>query len=1080
MRNNKRLFLRGSLCIAAALAVTPSVQIEAAQYTDNIEVVDQAKVNVKGIVFDEEGYPVPGANVLIKGSSTGTITNIEGRFSLMTKVGETLSVSFVGYKKQEILITPNKKRYTIHLAPETELLDEVIVTGYQTISKERAAGSFSILRQDDMKDKLQTNILSRMEGMVAGMKGGGGSGPIEIRGISTLSGNKSPLYVVDGIPYEGNLNSINPAEIVNITVLKDASAASIYGARSANGVIVITTRSGEVGKPKVRYNGTIRFQPLPDRDYMNLMSSSELVDLQKELFQYSHNPWNPKDRRFMNEVYEVLYRNDLGMITDEEMEKELNVYRNRDRFDQIRNEFVRRSATTHQHNFSISGGTKSYKYALSANFEQQLPHEKIQKNNKYGFNWKNQFDFFKWLSVDATVLHSSSESDGDSGFSGYSALYGGPSYRVLREEDGSPSQWYVTGKSQLEIDRLNSLGLQDETYRPVEAMRTAHRNSNSRYWNINVGAKFKIIDGLSFDVRYQTELSNSYNKNYKTKDHIEVKKMINDATSIDKETGKVTHYIPKGGQLSENWSRRNSYTLRAQLNFNREFEKRHAVQVIAGAERRKVVSNGSSMTKYGYDDSSLSWKSIDELYLSSWAPDRKTEAIWGSFTLRGRDSFSYSDDRYVSFYGNASYTLDRRLNLTGSVRMDQSNLFGTDPKYQYKPLWSVGTKYLVLEDWKCIDMLSARITYGLNGNVAKNVGPYMIVEDDGTNFYTNEYQSEITSAPNNSLRWEKTKQFNVGVDFSMFRNRLSATVEFYNKATSDLLGYRMTDATIGWPKLMLNYGAMINRGVELTVRGDIIRTKDFGWNSSFMFSYNKNKLTKLDISGNSASYWYYGPKERVGYPLGSVFAVRYAGLDENGNPTAYKADGTIINSQNDLEADDLKYMGTVHAPYSASFTNNFRYKNFDLSLMFVYYGGNVMTDVASSFVFNRYPVMNYASNMDRDRLNFWRKPGDEKDPDMNPAFQYKNGKTCEHLWTYADKHIEKGDYIKLRDITVGYTFPKEWLRKAFVQRLRLSLQIQNSFYWAANKRNLDPEVASRYSRGKHIPATYTLGVALDF
>lgn len=1082
MRNNNSLLIRSSFCIAAAaLTAIPSVSMEAARLDTSVEISNQSKISVKGVVFDEEGYPVPGANVIVAGSNTGTITDIEGKFSLMVEPGNTLMVSFVGYKTQEISIAAGKTNYEIHLKGEYEILDEVVVTGYQTISKERAAGSFSILRQEVLQNKLQTDILSRMEGMVAGMKGGGGSGPIEIRGISTLSGNKSPLYVVDGIPYEGSLEAINPAEITNITVLKDASAASIYGARSANGVIVITTRNGEMGKPKIRYNASVKFEPLPDRDYMNLMSSAELVDLQKELFEYFHNSWNPNDRRYMNEVYDLLYRHEAGLLNDEELEQKLDVYRNRDRFDQIRDEFIRRSNTVHQHNLSISGGASIYKYALSANFQQNLPHEKSQKTNKYGFNWKNQFDFFKWMSVDASIIHSSSGSDYDNGFSGYSALYGGPSYRTIREADGTPSQWYVKGKSQLEIDRLNSLGLQDETYRPAEAMNTAHNNSRNYYWNINVGAKFKIIKGLSFDIRYQTEISNAYNKNYKTKNHIDVKSMINDATSIDKATGTVTNYIPVGGQLYEKWGRQNSYTLRAQLNFNHEFTNKHTVQVITGAERRKVVNQSSTLNKYGYDDNSLSWKSIDELYLSSNDKDRKTESIWGNFTLtNNKDAFSYRDDRYVSFYGNASYTYNRRLNFTGSIRIDQSNLFGTDPKYQYKPLWSVGAKYLVLENWKIIDFLSVRMTYGLNGNVAKNVGPYMIVKDHGNNYYTNEYQSYIQSAPNKSLRWEKTKQFNIGIDFAMFKNRLDGTVEFYNKATSDLLGDRMTDATFGWSNLTLNYGAMVNRGVEFTLRSDIIQTKDFNWDATFMFSYNKNKLTKLDVSGNSANYWYNSPREKVNYPIGSVFAIRYAGLDEEGNPMAYKADGTIIKSQNDLEAKDLKYMGSIHAPYSASLTNNLQYKNFDLSFMFVYYGGNVMTDVASSFIFNRYPILNYASNMDRDRLNFWRKPGDEKDPDMNPAFQYRNNKTCENLWTYSDKHIEKGDYIKLRDITVGYTFPKEWLRKAYIQRLRLSLQIQNSFYWAANKKNLDPEVASASSRGKHIPATYTLGVAVDF
>ncbi len=1082
MRNSNSLFIRSGFYMAvAALTVMPSVQMAAANPVDGIEVINQSKITVKGVVFDEEGYPVPGANIIVKGSTVGTITDIEGNFSIIAEAGQSLSVSFVGYEKQEVLIVAGKTNYTIHLNTESEVLSEVVVTGYQTISKERAAGSFSILRQDDMQDKMQTNILDRMEGMVAGMKTNP-NGSLEIRGISTLVGNTKPLYVVDGIPYEGDIQAINPSEIVNITVLKDASAASIYGARSANGVIVITTRNGEVGKPKVRYNGTIKFEPLPDRGYMNLTSSKELVDLQKELFGYFHNTWDESSPNFMNEVYDLMYRNEAGLINDAELEKQLDVYRYRERYHQILDEFVRRSNTTHQHNLSISGGSDIYKYALSANYQQQLPHEKEKKMDKYGFSLKNQFDFFKWLTVDVNILNSTNGSDYDNGFSGYGMLYSGSSYRMLREADGSPTQWYSTGKNQAEIDRLNSLGLRDETYYPVTSMNTAHKYEKNSYWNINVGAKFKIAKGLSFDIRYQTEKTNGYNKQYYTKNYYKVNQMINDATVIDKKTGKVTHYVPEGGQMKETWARDNSYTLRAQLNFNREFSSKHAVQMIAGAERRKVVNQFTMLHKYGYDDNSLSWKAIDELTLSSNI--RGTESVFGSFSFAnsklGDDTFSYVDNRYVSFYGNASYTYNHRLNFTGSIRIDQSNLFGTDSKYQYKPLWSLGAKYVVLENLGFLDRLSARMTYGINGNVAKNVGPYMIVRDDGSNYYTNEYQAVISSAPNNSLRWEKTKLFNIGVDFNMFKNRLNGSIEFYNKATDDLLGDRLTDATSGWPKLMQNYGSMVNRGVELTLQGMVLSTKDFSWDASFMFSYNKNKLTKLDAAGTSANYWYSRDREKVGYPLGSIFAIRYAGLDEEGNPIAYKADGTIINSSRDLEAEDLKYVGTRHAPYSASLSNHFKYKNFDLSFMFVYYGGNVMRDVASSYMFTMYPVLNYTSAMDRDRLNFWREPGDEKDPDMNPAFQFRNGKTCADLWRYADKHIEKGDYIKLRDITVGYTFPKEWLRKAYIQSLRFSLQIQNSFYWAANKKHLDPEVATDSSRGQHLPATYTLGLAIDF
>ena len=393
MKTNKRQTLKNGLFLAlAACWGTVPMQAEVGKVMGSVALTEQqASQYIKGTVLDENNEPVVGANVVIKGTSNGTVTDVNGKFSLNVREGQTIVVSFIGYVSQEITVS-GKKQYTVDLEPESQLIDEVIVTGYQTISKERAAGSFSIVNQKDMEDKLQTNILDRMEGMVAGMKVNG-STP-EIRGISTLNANKTPLYVVDGIPYEGSLDAINPSDIVNVTVLKDASAASIYGAQSANGVIVITTRSGEQGKPKVRYNGSIKFEPLPDRDYMNLMSSAELVDLQKVLFNCYHNTYDPTSPSFTNEVYDLLYRNEAGELSDSELESQLDVYRNRDRYDQIKDEFVRRSNTTHQHNLSISGGSDIYKYALSANFQQNLPHAKEQKTNRYGFNFKNQFDFF--------------------------------------------------------------------------------------------------------------------------------------------------------------------------------------------------------------------------------------------------------------------------------------------------------------------------------------------------------------------------------------------------------------------------------------------------------------------------------------------------------------------------------------------------------------------------------------------------------------------------------------------------------------------------------------------------------------
>ena len=316
-----------------------------------------------------------------------------------------------------------------------------------------------------------------------------------------------------------------------------------------------------------------------------------------------------------------------------------------------------------------------------------------------------------------------------------------------------------------------------------------------------------------------------------------------------------------------------------------------------------------------------------------------TQSVSGNYYYydSASDSFSYVDRRYVSFYANASYAFDRRLTGTASVRIAQSNLFGMDPKYKYRPLWSAGAQYVALEDWNVIDRLALRATYGINGNTTTVASPYMIASvSSRPNSYTNETYAVISTPPNPNLRWEKTKVFNLAVDFSLFKHRLNGTLEFYNKKTSDLLGNRQTDPTTGWPSLLLNYGEMYNRGVELTLESRNFVGRDFSWTTNFTFSYNKNKLTRVEARGSSAMDYYYSLQNREGKPMNAMWVIRYAGLDEEGYPTAYKADGTIVKSYSELEPEDLKYAGTADPPYSAALQNRLSYKGFDLDFMFVY------------------------------------------------------------------------------------------------------------------------------------------------
>lgn len=1066
----------------------------------DFSVLDQMKnyisfIELRGKVLDEKGGPLPGATVQVKHTKKTAITNADGAFELHAVDDKAiLVVSYIGYKSKEVPANQGSPM-TITLEINPALLSEISVvsTGYQDIPKERAAGSFSVINADkDLSGKLQGNIMDRIEGMSAGLTSYkvGGVRKTQIRGISTISGETAPLYVLDGAPFEGDPQSINPADVESVTILKDATAASIYGARSANGVIVINTKRGKKGPLKISYNGTVKFTPLPDRSYANKMSSAELVDFQREMFNYRSGSYSAIDpRKAMNDVYKLFYEQREGHMTEAELQTALDVYRNNDRYDQVVNEFIRKTAIDQQHNLSLSGGSDFYTYNFSGNYMGSNPYDRVQSNNRIGFNFNNTLNLTKWLKLNIGVLGSKQKEDYDNGISGTGMLNAGKaSYFMLRDAQGNPVNW-LNSKSQFEINRLNGLRLQDENFAPVNEMNTKHLNNENNYLNINIGTNIKIIDGLSLNLLYQKERTDEYFKQYYNRNAYNVKTQINDATLI-KPDGTITNLIPVGGQLSEIRGDKNSHTLRAQVNFSKLFGK-HRLEMIGGAEQRKILSTGTNIYKYGYDDFNLSYKLINEAALA--VATLGTESINDRFQLtRLEKGFSSAENRFVSFYGNGSYTYDNKITASASIRMDQSNLFGTDPKYQYKPLWSAGLMYVISEnqnDW--LDRLTVRGTYGINGNISKLNGPYMITKDAGPNSNTNESQAYVQSPPNSGLRWEKTNVTNLAFDFSLLKNRFSGSVEFYNKSTSDLLGFQTTDPTIGWSSVMLNYGSMRNRGTDISLTSTNLTTNDFKWSTTLNFNYNKNVLTKLENEGKSVYSYLDRGQNRVGVPMNSIYSIRYKGLDEKGKPIALTKDGKEVKSTDQLTVSDLIHEGTATPPYAVSLANSMSYKNFDLFFMFIYYGGHVMRDVYSPFL-SKYAELNYTSNMDRNALNYWKKPGDESIPGIAPGFTSAASSVITNIWEAGNQGIQKADYIKLRDITLSYNLANEFLKRNHVQRLRLSLQVQNAWRWSANKQNLDPEVwlgttnssatnpLSPPTRGMLLPPTYTFGLSANF
>lgn len=1041
---------------------------------------------ITGVVVDEQGEALPSATITLKGTKLGVVTDVKGQFAIkIDKNVKTLVVSYVGMRTHEFAVLTEQNHYPIQLMPDNTSLNEVIVTGYQTISKERATGAFAVITPKSLKGKLQTDIGSRLEGQVAGLVQQGNA--LTIRGISTLNGETAPLVVVDGMPYEGALSSLNPSLIENVTVLKDATAASIYGARSANGVIVVTTKSGgKEGKTLVQYDGSMRLRPRPDVGYLNLVGSAELVKLQQLGFPYTVA--NVDSRYAMNPVYTLLNEHSLGNVTDQALSDGLAEYASRDNRQQLR-DFYSRVGVLHQHTLSISRGTDKHRYIASVDYLGDRGTSRHASDERIGFSLRNNSKFFDWLSADFAVSGSFTTNKADIGVGSYEEFYTTqPSYYMLRDAAGNPLS-IPREKSESELTRLTSIGLLDERYSPIlnEGKETSLTKSN--YYRIQLGLDFRLAKSLSLNLKYQTELGSAKRRDLYTYDSYTVRSMVNNAAQYDSATGTITYNVPEGGQLMELRSDNSAHTLRAQFNFMQDWGK-HYVTALAGAEARQVKVSATQTYYMGYDDNSLGYipHNAKDLYQLS-----NTESLSGSFSWNHSEynKLAANEDRYISLYANASYTYDQRYSLTGSIRMDQSNLFGTDPKYQYRPLWSIGAswhlskeKFMDKVEW--LDLLTLRLTYGIRGNVPKNAGPFLTLYAPTYNNYVQAMGSQIKNPPNRSLRWEKTETSNIGLDFHALGQRLWGSVDYYYKYTTDLLANRNADPTLGHSQLMLNYGRMSNKGIELTLGASIDLGK-LKWSPSLTYSYNKNKLLNVEESSVEVLSRSQGNASVEGYPMGALFSYRYAGLRESdGLPLFYTSQGKANESDPDRKVrnitavDDLVYSGTTVAPHAASLTNRLSLGAFDLSFMFVYYGGHVMRGVAAPWGSGT-----FEANPPYEGINPWLKAGDELDPTRTPGFVKADLDPVRHIhpWAAADVNTFKADYIKLRDLSLTYSLPQTISRKLGIQACNLTLQVQNIWTWTANDKGYDPEAMTTYAYGwglRQLPSatSYTLGLSL--
>ncbi|WP_310146846.1 SusC/RagA family TonB-linked outer membrane protein [Pedobacter africanus] len=1064
-------------------------------------------IDVTGKVVDASGLPLAGATVKVKGRDQVTRTNENGVFTFKNIAeGAVLQISFLGYQTRELNAAPELGRIVMQLSDDK--LEEVTVfsTGYQKIPRERATGSFDLISSKEIKNKIQTNVLERLEGMAPGLLLIGGkdnpnSNPAQddgltIRGVSTLYGTKRPLIVVDNFPIEGDINSINPNDVESITILKDAAAASIWGARAANGVIVITTKQGKQGNITFQYNNSFQFQAKPDISYLDRLSSANDIAIERKLLTPAYESNIQFNRSAFSAFAQLFMDSVAGRITPATYLNEVERLKGLDNTQQIK-DLLMQTSFTQNHSFSFNGGNERNQYYGSFNYTNSNGYNLHEGNNNYTVFLKTSHKVTQRLSfgVNANLNFSNGQQAPVSALS----VFRLKPYAMIQDANGNPmvvnrnaDPANQNNSNAFSIAQRKAWGLADESYYPLKEVNNKELTNRGIAQRIQAELNYKITEGISVNLSYQLEKGSMANRNYVHADQADLIKEINDfitptlnssgqiATNVDGTLLTPTYNVPQGAKLTEVKSDYTGHVIRGVLAVDKVFAGDHQVAAQLGVENKQSSNNANSVTKYGYDDITLQfinldWQKLQNLPLTLRSIGNGFNGI--------NDYITYQENRFVSAFGNASYTYKNKYVLSGSIRIDQTNLFGTDPKYLYKPMWSAGlawnaTNEDFLLNHPVLNNLQLRATYGINGNIPKNSGPFMIATA-GLNFVTNLPSNRITVPANNSLRWESTATTNLGLDFAIFNYRINGKLDYYHRNTTDILGDEFINPTYGFSNAQINSASMTNKGFEAQLTTKNIVGRDFRWSTTLMYAINKNKITHSALSpaftnprsiANGSPYL-------VGMPYGGLYSMRFAGLSpDKGQLRLLNADGNIEpNGVLTSRLDFAYFSGSKRPIHNGALTNMLSYKNLDLSFMFVFYAGHVARQSL--------PFASAGPNwMDGRLAQAWKKPGDEHTTIIpNVINDASSSYARAYYANFLDANVFNASYAKLREVILTYNVsPKSLNAIKYLKGLQFNVQCRNLLTITNNRFDIDPEAFSGQARTLPLMPTYAFGINATF
>lgn len=1015
---------------------------------------------VKGTVTDESGEPVMGAAVIIKNTTEATMTDYDGEYTIAVEKGATLLFSFLGMQQQEVTVS-DSDIINVVLISDREVLDEVLVVAYGTAKKESFTGSAETVKGDRFKNRTATDITKMIDGQVAGVMATSGSGQpgsgsdLRIRGFGSVNASNAPLIVVDGVPFDGDLNSINSADIESMSVLKDASAGALYGARGANGVVLITTKrkSGEEGKITVNLSAKFgissraipAYETLSAKEYMELMyqaSYNDLVYTEGYLPSVASAMVPDRISRLIlgtDDIYNIfdkpvsaLFDSEGHIVSDARMKYDENWIK----------EAEEPLPTRQEYQISVNGSSGASDYYASMSYLDEKGILKTTGFKRYTIRAGADTSPKDWFDLGASInySHSNSQFLGSDGTTNntnvwYSAMLMAPIYPVY-EKNPDGSDVIENGKRVFDYGMSRPAGAQN------------NRNSvatlfDDEYYTISdniSGRAYAAISwkGLKFTSNIGIDNVNAY-----------------ESTNFNRHSGNATGT----GRLTKETGKTTSYTWNQLLSYNRKFDK-HDIDVMAGHEfyhyeYRYLIGERTGFPFDGYDDLGMG----------------STIAQANSATDR------YAIDSYLC---RLNYSYDDKYYFSGSFRTDGSSRFKKENRWGQ--FWSLGVSWRIseenfLSEAEWINNITLKASYGIQGN--DNLGSFYAWQSLYNMNYPNGNNSGavIGSIENQDVTWEKNGNLNAGVEFRLL-DRINGTIEWYNRRTDDLLLETPMAISLGFPGYYANVGSISNSGFDITIGADIVAAKDVRWNITLIGSTLRNRVIKLTEAGEDIVSGVYIIRE--GEEINSFYMARSAGVDPaTGDQLywAYEKDaagkmipGSEYVTNNATTAAGCKYIAGSRIPdLYGSISSSFKFRNLDMSVLFTYsIGGKVYDSVYNSLMEPAFVGQTYHKNIQR----AWTSPGEITDvPKV----------TTNATTQISDRFLINASYFGIKNMSVGYSFPGKWMDKIKMNSLRVYFSADSPWLFTHLK-GMNPQASfSGDTSYSYTPnRTFSIGIDLNF